>query len=37
MPPGTPKVELPPDVWAVLLALLLAIVVRIGIVQSVPW
>jgi hypothetical protein len=37
MPANPPKTHLSPDVWAVFLALILALVVRLGIVQSVPW
>ncbi len=37
MPPDAPKVQLSLDAWAVLLALLLALIVRIGVIQSVPW
>ena len=36
-PTGKPHLGLSVDVWAVLLAFLLAILVRAGVLQHVPW
>ncbi len=37
MAPDAPKSKLSLDVWAVLFALLLALIVRVGGIQAVPW
>ncbi len=37
MPPPAKKFALSLDVWAVLLSLALALLVRTGILRSVPW
>jgi len=35
--PSTTKPRLTTDTWAVLLALALALLVRIGLLKSIPW
>jgi hypothetical protein len=34
---STPRTRLSTDTWAVLLSLALALLVRVGLVKSVPW
>lgn len=37
MPDQSPKRRISLDTWAVVLSLALALIVRIGILKSVPW
>jgi hypothetical protein len=34
---STPRTRLSTDTWAVILSLVLALLVRVGMVKSVPW